>query len=253
MIIAGRGSCFPQGDYAGSLSKVSATPYITLTNYDHGWERFTISSLRCGHAEQESNSRDHWFHSVVGECGDAGQAQLCTDLSACGSTAEEESASVCHSSTRCIERHVKVHRITEAAAQQIKDELAEKWAKAEARRLEMVGQATVEYLRQGFGKTTIHKLTPGPVQEKRADACRLSPTMARGMHKARSNLHPSSIRAPLRNSKDRKSMESRLRARTWLSLHRCETVQQYLPGPANVIEAGVGAPAQKLRKRRGYE
>ena len=56
------------------------------------------------------------------------------------------------------ERLAKIQKITDAAAQQFKDELAEKKAKAEAKHFELVKQATVEYQRQEFGKTKKQKL-----------------------------------------------------------------------------------------------
>jgi hypothetical protein len=135
----------------------------------------------------------------------------------------------------------------------MKDDLAARRAKAEARHIEMVRQAMVAYFRQGCGKTKIHKLTPEPVQEKRANACRGSLTIAKGMHKARGNPHPSSMRPLLRNSVDRKSMESQLRARTSLSPQQGEAFMQYQLGPATVPETGVGAFEQKSRNRRGVQ
>ena len=49
-------------------------------------------------------------------------------------------------------RRAKIQKIAEDAAQQFKDELAEKKAKAEAKHLELVKQATVEHLRQELGE-----------------------------------------------------------------------------------------------------
>ena len=81
------------------------------------------------------------------------------------------------------ERRSKIQKITDAAAQQFKDEPAEKKAKAEAKHLELVKQATVEHLRQEFGKTKKQKFAPESVQERLAKACQCSLSMPRGMHK----------------------------------------------------------------------
>ena len=81
------------------------------------------------------------------------------------------------------ERPAKIQKITDTAAQQFKDELAEKKAKAEAKHFELVKQATVEYLRQEFGKTRKQKFAPESVQERLAKACRCSLSMPEGMLK----------------------------------------------------------------------
>ena len=131
------------------------------------------------------------------------------------------------------ERRAKIQKITDAAAQQFKDELAEKKAKAEAKHLELVKQATVEYLRQEFGKTRKQKLAPKSVQEKLAKACRCSLSMPKGMHKDRCNFHPSNMRNLLRaNVANRASMEAQLRPRTSLSPQQREAALGYLSGPA---------------------
>ena len=120
-----------------------------------------------------------------------------------------------------------------AAAQQLKDELAEKKAKAEAKHLELVKQAALVYLRQEFGKTKKQKLAPESVQEKLAKACRCSLSMPKGMHKERCNFHPSNMRALLRvNAANRTSMEAQLRTRTSLSPQQQEAALEYLFGPA---------------------
>ena len=116
------------------------------------------------------------------------------------------------------ERRAKIQKITDAAAQQFKDEPAETKTKPEAKHLELVKQATVEYLRQEFGKTKKQKFAPESVQEKLAKACRCSLSMARGMHKDRCNFHPPNMRNLLRaNVANRASMEAQLRTRTSLS------------------------------------
>ena len=131
------------------------------------------------------------------------------------------------------ERRAKIQKIAEDAAQQFKDELAERRAKAEAKHLELVKQATVEYLRQELGKTNKQKLAPGSVQEKLAKACRCSLSMSKGMHKERCNFHPSNMRALLRvNAANRTSMEAELRTRTPLSPQQREAALEYLFGPA---------------------
>jgi hypothetical protein len=131
------------------------------------------------------------------------------------------------------ERRAKIQKITDAAAQQLKDELAEKKAKADAKHLELVKQAALEYLRQEFGKTKKQKLAPESVQEKLAKACRCSLSMPKGMHKERCNFHPSNMRALLRvNAANRTSMEAQLRTRTSLSPQQREAALEYLFGPA---------------------
>ena len=150
------------------------------------------------------------------------------------------------------ERRAKIQKIAEDAAQQFKDELAEKKAKAEAKHLELVKQATVEYLRQEFGKTKRQKLAPESVQEKLAKACRCSLTMPKGMHQDRCNLHPPKTRTLLRNNiANRKSMESQLRTRTSLSPQQREAALEYLFGPAVALETGAGSPALKNWKPEG--
>ena len=150
------------------------------------------------------------------------------------------------------ERRAKIQKIAEDAAQQFKDELAEKKAKAEAKHLELVKQATVEYLRQELGKTKKQKLAPESVQEKLAKACRCSLTMPKGMHKDRCNFHPSNMRTLLRNNiANRKSMESQLRTRTSLSPQQHEAALEYLLGPAVTLETGAGSPGLKNWKPEG--
>ena len=152
------------------------------------------------------------------------------------------------------ERRAKIQKITDAAAQQFKDELAEKKAKAEAKHLELVKQATVEHLRQELGKTKKQKLAPESVQEKLAQACRCSLSLPKGMHKDRCNFHPSTMRALLRaNVANRASMEAQLRTRTSLSPHQREAALEYLFGPAVALETGAGAPRLNFRNRRGVE
>ena len=113
------------------------------------------------------------------------------------------------------ERRAKIQEITDAAAQQFQDQLAEKKAKADAKHLELVKQATVEDLRQELGKTRKQKFAPESVQEKLAKACRRSLSMPKGMNKDRCNFHPSTMRNLLRaNMANRAAMEAQLRTRT---------------------------------------
>ena len=152
------------------------------------------------------------------------------------------------------ERRAKIQKITDAAAQQFKDELAERKAKAEAKHFELVKQATVEHLRQEFDKTRKQKLAPESVQEKLAKACRCSLSLPKGMHKDRCNFHPSTMRALLRaNVANRASMEAQLRTRTSLSPQQREAALEYLFGPAVALETGAGAPRLNFRNRRGVE
>jgi hypothetical protein len=58
------------------------------------------------------------------------------------------------------ERQAKIPKVTEAAAQQFRDELAQKKAKAEERHLELIKEATILHLRQEFGKPARQKLAP---------------------------------------------------------------------------------------------
>ena len=91
----------------------------------------------------------------------------------------------------------------------------------------------LEYLRQEFGKTTKQKLAPESVQEKLAKACQCSLSMPKSMHKERCNLHPSSMRAPLRvNAANRTSMEAQLRTRTSLIPQQRGAALEYLFDPA---------------------
>ena len=143
------------------------------------------------------------------------------------------------------ERRSKIQKITDAAAQQFKDELAEKKAKAEAKHFELVKQATVEHLRQELGKTKKQKLAPESVQEKLAKACRRSLSMPKGMHKDRCNFHPSNMRNLLRaNVANRASMEAQLRTRTSLSPQQREAALEYLFGPAVALETGASTSRQ---------
>ena len=108
-----------------------------------------------------------------------------------------------------------------------------KKTKPEAKHLELVKQATVEYLGQEFGKTKKQKFAPESVQEKLAKACRRSLSMPKGMHKERCNFHPSNMPALLRvNAANRTSMEAPLRTRTSLSPQQQEVALEYLFGRA---------------------
>ena len=152
------------------------------------------------------------------------------------------------------ERRAKIQKITDAAAQQFKDDLAEKKAKAEAKHLELVKQATVEHLRQELGKTRKQKFAPESVQEKLAKACRCSLSMPKGMHKDRCNFHPSNMRNLLRaNVANRASMEAQLRTRTSLSPQQREAALEYLFGPAVAPETGALTSRQYSGNRQGVE
>ena len=150
------------------------------------------------------------------------------------------------------ERRAKIQEITDAAAQQFQDELAEKKAKADAKHLELVKQATVEDLRQELGKTRKQKFAPESVQEKLAKACRRSLSIPKGMHKDRCNLHPSSMRNRLRaNAANRASMEAQLRTRTSLSPQQREAALGYLFGPAVALETVALTSRQNSGNRQG--
>ena len=96
------------------------------------------------------------------------------------------------------DRGNKIRKITQAAAEKLQAETAQKETKAAEKRHELIRLATVEFSRREYGKK--HKAGPDILWERPEKACHCHLTLGRGVHKDRCDFNRVCLRRLLRHN-----------------------------------------------------
>ena len=142
-------------------------------------------------------------------------------------------------------RQDKIRKITEAAAQQIKEEVRQKEAKAAAKPQDVMRESVVECLRYEYCNK--QKPAPESLKNRLAKACRCSRSLAEGRHKETCDLNPTRMRYLMRqNVEERTRIAKQLASKTTLSKAQQAAALAHIFGP-ELVNVGAASSSSSSK------
>ena len=142
-------------------------------------------------------------------------------------------------------RQDKIRKITEAAAQQIKEEVRQKEAKAAAKPQDVMRESVVECLRYEYCNK--QKPAPESLKDRLAKACRCSRSLAEGRHKETCDLNPTRMRYLMRqNVEERTRIAKQLASNTTSSKAQQAAALAHIFGP-ELVNVGAASSSSSSK------